>query len=164
MSLSSVSKETTSFSISLENVRATEKFGKSLSRLLKIKDVIALSGELGAGKTTLARAIISGLGYTQEVPSPTFTLVQYYDLKPVSIWHFDLYRLNSPDELLELDLDEALYSAISLIEWPDRMGHFTPEERIEIKLSFDQEEQKRHAILTGHGSWATRIREVQNAF
>ncbi len=163
MSLSSVSKKTTSFSISLADVRATEELGKSLSRLLEIKDVVTLSGELGAGKTTLARAIISELGHIHEVPSPTFTLVQYYHLQAVSIWHFDLYRLNSPEELLELDLDEARYSAISLIEWPDRMGDFTPEERLEIKLSFDQDEQKRHAIITGYGNWATRIREVQSA-
>lgn len=86
--------------------------------------MIALSGELGAGKTTLARAILAGLGHAGDVPSPTFTLVQSYESPPlrVGVWHVDLYRLNRADETEGLALDDALADGALLVEWPERMG------------------------------------------
>jgi tRNA threonylcarbamoyladenosine biosynthesis protein TsaE len=96
--------------------------GARLASALRPGDVIALSGELGAGKTTLARAILEGLGHRGEVPSPTFTLVQTYPDLPVPVAHADLYRLESPAEAEALGLDDWLLDGALLIEWPERLG------------------------------------------
>ena len=95
-----------------------------LGRLLSAGDVIALSGELGAGKTTLARGILHGAGFTGEVTSPTFPIVQVYDGPEmhVPVWHVDLYRIESADEVGELALDEAIEDGALLIEWPERIA------------------------------------------
>src|SRR5205807_6696912 len=110
--------------VDLPDEAATARLAARISALAEIGDVIALSGDLGAGKTTFARAFIRARGETGEVPSPTFTLVQVYELAAAAIWHFDLYRLRSPDEAWELGIEDALTEGISLIEWPDRLGHF----------------------------------------
>src|SRR6476661_5198639 len=99
-------------------------------------DLIALHGDLGAGKTTFAREMILAMAPdTPEVPSPTFTLVQSYASPRMAIAHFDLYRLNGPDELDELGLDESLSAGIALVEWPERAGHRLPAERLDITLA-----------------------------
>ncbi len=147
----------------LPDLAATQKLGAAVARLLRVGDVVALWGELGAGKTTLARAVITALGYSGEVPSPTFTLVQTYDLSPAAVWHFDLYRLDDPEEVIELGLEEAQAEAISLIEWPERMGHLLPSDRLDIELSYASEDG-RHAELRGHGGWRDRLAEARNAF
>src|SRR3546814_19241585 len=99
-------------------------FGARLAKQLRAGDVVALSGDLGAGKTTLARGILEGLGLAGEAPSPTFTLVQSYAPPEVRlpVWHVDLYRLSSPDEAEELGLDEALAEGALMIEWTERLG------------------------------------------
>jgi len=98
------------------------RVGAALAARLRPGDVVALSGELGAGKTTLARAILRALGHAGEVPSPTFALVQPYpDLSP-PVWHVDLYRLRTPEEADALGLEEALSAGALLIEWPERLG------------------------------------------
>ncbi len=109
--------------IALPDLAATEGFGQALGRRLKVADVIALSGELGAGKTTLARAILRGAGFAGEVTSPTFPIVQTYDGPEMNIpvWHVDLYRIEAHGEAGELGLDEALEDGALLIEWPERM-------------------------------------------
>jgi tRNA threonylcarbamoyladenosine biosynthesis protein TsaE len=96
--------------------------GARLASVLRAGDVIALSGELGAGKTTLARAILEALGHLGEVPSPTFTLVQTYPDLPVPVAHADLYRLENPAEAEALGLDDWLLDGALLIEWPERLG------------------------------------------
>ncbi len=96
--------------------------GARLASVLRAGDVIALSGELGAGKTTLARAILEGLGHAGEVPSPTFTLVQTYPDLPVPVAHADLYRLELPAEAEALGLDDWLHDGALLVEWPERLG------------------------------------------
>lgn len=98
--------------------------GAGLAAVVRIGDAILLAGELGAGKTTLARGFLEQLGYRGEVPSPTFNIVQSYDPPELClpVWHVDLYRLESPDELFELGLDEARRDAVVLVEWPERMG------------------------------------------
>jgi tRNA threonylcarbamoyladenosine biosynthesis protein TsaE len=106
----------------LEGPEATEAFGRRLAPLLRAGDVIALYGDLGAGKTTLARGILAGLGHRGDVASPTFPIVQPYEDLDVPLWHVDLYRIEEASELEELALDEALEEACLIIEWPDRLG------------------------------------------
>ncbi len=128
-------------------------------------DVIALYGDLGTGKTAFARAFIgalaptgqSGGGAEEEVPSPTFTLLQCYDRDPAPVWHFDLYRISRPDEVYELGFEEALTEAISLIEWPERMGPLLPTDRLEVHLAYGESVNTRQAVLVGTGDWAARL-------
>ncbi len=99
-------------------------FGHRLAALARIGDVIALEGGLGAGKTTLARGILEGLGLEEEAPSPSFAIVQPYDIPDVKlpVAHVDLYRLDGPEEAGELALDDYLTDSLLIVEWPDRMG------------------------------------------
>jgi len=125
----------------------------------RIRDVVALTGGLGAGKTEFARAFIHARpsGETvSEVPSPTFTLVQVYDLSP-PIWHFDLYRLSRPEDAWELGFEEALADAIALIEWPDRLGALLPPDRLDVELAAGPQADSRDVTVTGHGDWAPRL-------
>ena len=110
--------------IRLENAEATEKLGAAIGRIIRPGDVIALFGELGMGKTTLARGILHALGLEGDVASPTFPIVQTYEVPDVRIplWHVDLYRIEDPDEIEELGLDEARADAALVIEWPERLG------------------------------------------
>jgi tRNA threonylcarbamoyladenosine biosynthesis protein TsaE len=108
--------------ISLPDAEATEALGAKIAPLLRRHDVIALHGDLGAGKTTLVRGILRGLGFDGEVASPTFPIVQPYGELAVPVWHVDLYRIEDPAELEELALDEAREAAALLIEWPERLG------------------------------------------
>jgi tRNA threonylcarbamoyladenosine biosynthesis protein TsaE len=100
----------------------TEAFGLRLARELRAGDVVALFGELGAGKTTLARGILAGLGHDGEVASPTFPIVIPYETPGFPVWHVDLYRIEDTAELAELALDEALQDGALIVEWPERMG------------------------------------------
>lgn len=111
--------------------------GGALAPLLRRGDVIALDGGLGAGKTTLARAILQGLGAEEDIPSPTFTLVQYYDSPPLRLpaWHVDLYRLSGVDAVLELGIEEAYERNVCLIEWPDRLGSLLPASALRLRLT-----------------------------
>jgi tRNA threonylcarbamoyladenosine biosynthesis protein TsaE len=144
----------------LIDIAATGKLGTAVARLLRAGDVVALYGELGAGKTTLARALIRALGYAGEVPSPTFTLAQSYDLSLVAVWHFDFYRIDNPEEIVELGIDEAQAEAVTLIEWPERMGPLLPADRLDIVLSYTGDDDGRRAELCGHGRWCERLAEV----
>jgi len=101
---------------------ATEALGARLAIALRAGDVVALSGDLGAGKTTLARGVLRGLGFGGDVASPTFPIVQPYDELGPPVWHIDLYRIEGPAEIEQLGLDEALEGAALLIEWPERLG------------------------------------------
>jgi tRNA threonylcarbamoyladenosine biosynthesis protein TsaE len=106
----------------LASREATERFGRRLAGGMRAGDVVALFGELGAGKTTLARGILAGLGHEGEVASPTFPIVIPYETPALPVWHVDLYRLEDPAELEELALDEALLDGALIVEWPERMG------------------------------------------
>jgi tRNA threonylcarbamoyladenosine biosynthesis protein TsaE len=106
----------------LEGPEATEAFGRRLAAQLRTGDVVALFGELGAGKTTLARGILAGLGHDGEVASPTFPIVIPYETLAVPAWHVDLYRIEDSAELDELALDEAIEDGALIVEWPERMG------------------------------------------
>lgn len=115
--------------IALGDAAATEAFGRRLAAALRVGDVVALSGTLGAGKTTLARGVLEGLGHRGEVASPSFPIVLTYAPPELSLplWHVDLYRIEDPSELQELGLDEARGEAAMLIEWPERLAHLWPE-------------------------------------
>jgi tRNA threonylcarbamoyladenosine biosynthesis protein TsaE len=106
----------------LEGPEATEACGARIAGLLRQGDAIALYGDLGAGKTTLARGILRGLGFEGEVASPTFPIVLPYEELALPVWHVDLYRIEEPAELPELALDEALDGGVLLVEWPERLG------------------------------------------
>jgi len=119
----------------LPDLDATEKLAGTLAGQLDGHDAILLSGDLGAGKTTFARALLRALGVTGEVPSPTFTLVQSYDTPRFSVFHFDLYRLEKPEEMEEIGFDEALADGLTLIEWPEKAMSYMPRKRIEMKFA-----------------------------
>ena len=113
----------------LPDLEAMSAWGERIAQLVRPGDVIALEGGLGAGKTTLARAILAGLGHEGEVPSPTFTIIETYDAPPlrVAVAHADFYRLEDPSEAVELGLDDYREGAVLLAEWPDHAGGFAHE-------------------------------------
>jgi tRNA threonylcarbamoyladenosine biosynthesis protein TsaE len=124
------------YKIDLPDPDATDALGRVLADHSAIGDTFLLSGPIGAGKSHLSRAFIRHrLGRAEDVPSPTFTLVQTYEHGSGDIWHADLYRLTHPDEVVELGLDDAFTTAICLIEWPDRLGGLAPPDSIRIVLS-----------------------------
>ena len=158
----------------LADPAATADLAARIAAVARAGDVIALAGDLGSGKTTFARAFIRARGRADEdVPSPTFTLVQTYEgaadaagarqgAAPAAIWHFDLYRLEAPGDAIELGIDEAFVDAISLIEWPDRLGPLLPARSLVLTLAFDpaRDEQCRVVAVEGDGSWRHRLGEV----
>jgi tRNA threonylcarbamoyladenosine biosynthesis protein TsaE len=116
----------------------TLALGRSLASRLRAGDVVALSGDLGAGKTTLARGVLRGLGFEGDVASPTFPIVQPYDQLRPPLWHIDLYRIESEDELEQLALDEARGEAALLIEWPERLGPALWTDSLRLHLTVEQ--------------------------
>ena len=144
----------------LHSIEITCALAARLSPLLRAGDIVALHGELGAGTTFFARSVIQALGGPEEVPSPTFTLVQTYDLHPTPVWHFDLYRLTKPEDAHELDIEDAFLDAISLIEWPERLGALLPQDRLDVHLAFGKTETERVVTISGSPSWAERLKAL----
>lgn len=143
--------ETFRGTVALPDAAATAALGAAIAAELKAGDAVALWGELGAGKTTLARGVLRALGVTENVPSPTFTLVQTYDTAGLRVSHFDLYRLKQARELEQLGLDEALADGAALVEWPERAPEALPPEALHIRLALA--ETGRSARLTGPARW-----------
>jgi tRNA threonylcarbamoyladenosine biosynthesis protein TsaE len=137
------------FSLSLPDETATERLGSALAGRLRARDVVALEGGLGAGKTTLVRAILRAAAgdATLVVPSPTFTLVEVYDTPKGVFWHFDLYRLEEAQQVFELGWEEARADGIVLVEWAERLGMLLPEKRLTVTLAIEGE--GRRATLQG---------------
>ena len=121
------------------NEKETAELGKKIARLCRQGDIFALYGTLGVGKSFLARAIVQELCGMTEVPSPTFTLVQMYEAPNFEIYHYDLYRLKSAEEIFELNIEEAMYEGVCLIEWPEKMGGYLPRHAIKVKITSDGE-------------------------
>lgn len=137
--------------VDLPDENATVALAARVAGVAARGDVIALSGPLGAGKTVFARAFIRARGGSGEVPSPTFTLVQTYELADGAIWHFDCYRLRRADEAWELGIEDAFRDGISLIEWPDRIESLLPADRLWVELSPGASSGARRAALSGWG-------------
>jgi tRNA threonylcarbamoyladenosine biosynthesis protein TsaE len=143
--------------IELPDEPATAALAARVAALVRPGDVIALKGELGAGKTSFARAFIRARGGAEQVPSPTFTLVQIYELADATVWHFDCYRLRDPEEAWELGIEDAFADGISLIEWPERLGPLLPPRRLELSLLPGASPEARRAEIDPGPEWADRI-------
>ncbi|WP_374654951.1 tRNA (adenosine(37)-N6)-threonylcarbamoyltransferase complex ATPase subunit type 1 TsaE [Dongia sp.] len=148
--------------IDLADAAMTARAGGILASIVRPGDILALWGDLGAGKTTLARGFIGALVPAEEaVPSPTFTLVQTYPAEiggeAVEIWHFDLYRLKTAEEAYEVGIEEAFAAGISLIEWPERLGSLLPRKRLDVTLSPGGHADSRRLCLAGSGDWPARL-------
>ena len=144
----------------------TRQLAVVLAPMLTAGDTILLSGPIGAGKTHFARALIqtrlATAGRVEDVPSPTFTLVQTYDDGRHEIWHADLYRLTSADEVIELGLDDAFETAICIVEWPDRLGADAPDTACRIDFALAEEGRIAHIQWDNPrcGIWLDRVQEV----
>ena len=149
--------------ILLADSEATAALGARIAPLLEAGETVLLYGPLGMGKSTLARGLIRSLTRPDEdVPSPTFTLVQFYETAP-PIAHFDLYRLSRPEEAFEIGLDEALDEGCALIEWPERLGDdpaaYLGLDRLTVILS-EADGDTRLATVFGAGSWETKLKDL----
>ena len=142
--------------VQLGDLAATEALGGRIAAGLGIGDAVALRGDLGAGKTTLSRAILRALGVTESVPSPTFTLVQTYETPGLAVRHYDLYRIQNPRELDELGLEEALEDGAVLIEWPENAGNRLPGDTLHVVLTTTGP-QARRADIAGPARWASLL-------
>lgn len=150
--------------IVLDDERATAALAARIADIARQGDLIALAGGLGAGKTAFARAFVNRRlaragRPAEEVPSPTFTLVQVYEAGEVAIWHVDLYRIEDADELTELGLEEGLADGILLVEWPDRLGAWPIGERLEIEL-VPGDGTRRLAQIDAGGDWGRRLADA----
>jgi tRNA threonylcarbamoyl adenosine modification protein YjeE len=148
--------------LSLADLAATEALGAQIAAGLRKGDAVALEGDLGAGKTTLARAILRALAVTESVPSPTFTLVQTYETPGLPVRHYDFYRILNPREIDELGLDEALEEGAALIEWPERAGNRLPGDALRIVLTATGA-QSRRAEISGPIRWTSLFTESARA-
>ncbi|MEA2978153.1 MAG: N-acetylmuramate 1-kinase, partial [Alphaproteobacteria bacterium] len=153
-----------SFAVVLPNEEATRRLMLDIAIALQPGDLITLSGDLGAGKTTFARALIRHLAGDEgiEVPSPTFTLIQSYELPRFPVVHADLYRLSGSAELAELGIDDIAEDSVVLLEWPDRAGRFLPNDRLDIAFTLAPQlgGEYRNVRVTGYGSFAGRAERI----
>lgn len=145
--------------LSLETEADTTRFAAAMANIVQPGDVLLLEGDIGAGKSAFARALIRTLaGAEIDVPSPTFTLVQTYEVGEALVWHCDLYRLTHPDEAFELGLEEAFETAICLIEWPDRLGKDIPTGALHLHF---KAEPARHTVRFDiPDTWTARLRDL----
>lgn len=144
----------------LASEQDTANIGAKLAEFAQTGDVICLRGALGAGKTTFARGFIQHISRTsEEIVSPTFTLVQTYESERGSIWHFDLYRIDDPNDVVELGLEDALAEGITLIEWPERLGPHAPPAPLEIEITSSADGTARQIRLSGKEKWHDRLKD-----
>ncbi|MGF1659279.1 MAG: tRNA (adenosine(37)-N6)-threonylcarbamoyltransferase complex ATPase subunit type 1 TsaE [Rubrimonas sp.] len=150
----------------LPDAAATDRLGAALGRALRPGDAVLLEGPLGAGKSALARAAIAArladCGRLEDIPSPTYTLVQCYETPEAALWHADLYRLSDPSEAAELGLAEALETGVCLIEWPDRLGPLAPRRALRLRLGFpDGGEGRLLAVRTEGDGWSAALAAIE---
>lgn len=144
----------------LANLKQTEILAARIAKIVVLGDVITLSGNLGAGKTSFAQYFIKSLTNEEiEVTSPTFNLLHLYKTLTLEIWHFDLYRLKNRDEIYELGIESAFNQGVSIIEWPEIIQTILPKDRLELNLAFSFKDEARILTLQGYGRWASLLRE-----
>lgn len=141
--------------IALPDLTEMDELGRRIAARLMPGDVVALSGAIGAGKTTLARAIIAALGHRGEVPSPTYTIIETYDDLAIPLVHGDFYRLESPAELAEIGLDDYREGAVLIAEWPDRAGGFEDEAGC-LSIALEKVGEGREAVVAAGEAWQSR--------
>lgn len=144
----------------------TAALARKLGLLLRIGDCLLLDGPIGAGKTHFARSLLRGiLRSPEDIPSPTFTLVQTYDTECGDVWHADLYRLNGPHDLMEIGLTEAFETGICLIEWPDRLGDLIPDGALYLRFTDVPGKPMARQIEFGSSdqNWGKRVGDALNA-
>lgn len=138
----------------LENKEQTKKIATKLAKMVNLGDIITLSGNLGAGKTSFAQYFIKSLSDLDiEVTSPTFNLLHVYQLKTIEIWHFDLYRLKNSDEVYELGIEDAFIKGVSLIEWPEIIQTILPKDRLDLRIDFSSNKDERILTWKGSSKW-----------
>lgn len=147
----------------LDGPAATRALAVQLAPYLAAGDVVALRGELGSGKTTFARGLIHALGGGEPVPSPTFMLAQIFETARATVWHFDFYRLQKPEDAFELGIEEAFGSAISVVEWPERAQALLPADRLVLQFRYGDAPDERVVRLTAHGAWRARLAKIAAA-
>ncbi|TKZ19337.1 tRNA (adenosine(37)-N6)-threonylcarbamoyltransferase complex ATPase subunit type 1 TsaE [Shimia litoralis] len=152
------------FQIHLTSADATAALATLMAKSLGAGDVLLLAGDIGAGKTHFARALIQSLlQEPEDVPSPTFTLVQTYETNAFDIWHADLYRLTAPDEVVELGLLDAFEDALCLIEWPDRLAELAPENALGLSFELGSSEETRKLTVSwADDRWLPLIESLRN--
>ena len=149
-----------SLSLTLNSPEETADLAARLGARLRPGDILLLEGEIGSGKTHFARSLIQSLmSVPEDIPSPTFTLVQAYETDSSEIWHCDLYRLSAVEEIEELGLTEAFDTAICLVEWPDKLGPLTPETALKLTFKTDSESMdSRHLTLSWNDpKWSPKL-------
>lgn len=151
----------------LPNADATTLLAACFAAHLPTGCIILLNGPVGAGKTHFARQLIlaslAEIGEVEDVPSPTFTLVQTYDIGKTEIWHADLYRLSDPSEVYELGLEAAFETAICLVEWPDRLGEATPTEALNLTIEIANDDSRTAKLEWDAPKWAPIIQAIQRS-
>lgn len=148
--------------LALPDLDATRSFAGALAATARAGDAIGLAGPLGAGKTTFARAFVNARAAAigaepVEVPSPTFTLVQPYDFGGTTVYHFDLFRIDAPEDALELGIEDAFADGIALVEWPDRLGALLPAHALVVTILQGEARDAREAEIAAGPGWAERI-------
>jgi tRNA threonylcarbamoyladenosine biosynthesis protein TsaE len=148
----------TGLALATASPEETRAIGRSLARFLGPRDVVSLTGDLGAGKTTFVQGAAEGLNVTEPVLSPTFTLVRRYK-GAIPVYHLDVYRLERMQDVLDVGLDEILdEGAVVFIEWGDAIDPLLPPEHLQVELTLPVEGDQRQLDVTWHGrSWAERI-------
>ena len=139
----------------------TEELASALKENLQNGDIILLKGEIGAGKSLFARSLIqSTMDQVEEVPSPTFTIVQTYETKLGSIWHADLYRLTDQSEIFELGLIDAFVNEIVIVEWPERLGHLEPQDALTVEIIILENDKREVIFSTNSSMWKARLEKT----
>ncbi len=166
-----IQKTTLPIHLSLDDEAATQSIGGKIGPFLKAGDVICLTGPLGAGKSTLARAMIKvalkqGTGHAlgkaveDDIPSPTFTMVECYDGGANPIYHYDLYRLDKAEDIIEIGLIDNIHSAITIIEWAERIAHMLPPSALILSLTSKDDPDKRQLTILGADEWPERFAKI----
>ena len=149
--------------LSLPDLAATIALAQRLAPLLRVRDAVLLRGDLGAGKTTFARALLQALGAEGEIPSPTFTLVQSYDTPAFPVFHFDLYRLKTPEEIEEIGFDEACADGLVLVEWPEKAQRAMPREALTLWFEEEAAPTSVRRVRVEGAIWADRLKGILDA-